>query len=388
MMFTKQKFKQYSEIVAKSAAVALIFFIPLSNSMTTVCSVIFLISCLFTLDQQKLQIAFKHPVTRAILILLGLYGLGLLYSIGTEADQLQTLRKMSRLLFIPLLLLIFYQASWRRYAILAYLTGVTILVTMQMFIPGARIKDSIFTSLFVVCAIFFLGHHLIDKPRYKWLIVPLIVLFTYYLMFISFGRTGQILLLALFTLFCWQRFGLNIKKQILALTLLIALIATAIILPSSFSTRQATAATEVQNFIQDRETSLAKSSMGLRMAFAQNAIKLVELKPIFGWGTGGFPQAYLKTFPDAKHNSSSTVNPHNQYLLTAAELGLVGLFSLLYLFFRLARGFWITKTPDARLGLGLIFAVAIGCLANSWLLDFASMFFFVTLTGVLLGSTR
>ena len=78
-----------------------------------------------------------------------------------------------------------------------------------------------------------------------------------------------------------------------------------------------------------------------------------------------------------------TVNPHNEYLLIATQIGLVGLACLLYLFFlqwRLAAQF----APHYRdLARGLVLMMVIGCMFNSLLLDHTEGLWFAWASGLL-----
>ncbi len=371
----------YLATTARLSAVAMVFFIPLSNTLTTVSSILLAISILLSMEQEQLRNLIYHPITVAVLIIFSLYCLGALYSIGSSAEIQQALRKMSRLLYIPLLIPLFSMAKWRRYASLAFLAAVFISIVSNMYLGQVFFKDNIFTSLFVAYAIFVLAHYAVTYPKYRLLSALMICLFTYYLLFINIGRSGQLLLLVLYLLFSWQRYGAKFKYQVISILVFVSIIAASLILPSSFSARQALALQELNNYLQLGNAAADNSSTGTRLAFAANALELIKQRPVFGWGTGSFAQANAQNIPP-------TVNPHNQYLLTGVELGLVGICSLIYLFITLIKHFWGSKDLDAYLGTGLVLAIAIGCMANSWLLDFASMFFLVILTGIYAGCRK
>src|SRR5260363_353019 len=66
-----------------------------------------------------------------------------------------------------------------------------------------------------------------------------------------------------------------------------------------------------------------------------------------------------------------TANPHNQYLLMAAELGLLGLGLLICLLIQIARAAARLAAPARHLLGCWLFIFAAGCLANSLLLDFS-----------------
>jgi O-antigen ligase len=81
-----------------------------------------------------------------------------------------------------------------------------------------------------------------------------------------------------------------------------------------------------------------------------------------------------------------TSNPHNEYFLTAVQLGLVGLAMLFIFGFSLWQS-TISLTGENKAALeGLVLTIGIGCLFNSQLLDAGEGRFFVVLSGIILGS--
>ena len=206
----------------------------------------------------------------------------------------------------------------------------------------------------------------------------------------NYGRTGQLLIFMLFCLFCWQQFKSNFKYLIMSGLLLLVVVGGITLLPSSFAVRGEIAKNELQHFIErDHVVMPHTSSVGLRLLMAHNSLELIKQKPLFGWGTGSFKAAYSRFVPyENIDKQEDRANPHNQYLLVAVELGIVGLLALLYFFVSLAREFLKSDSLDAKLGFGLLCTIAIGCLVNSWLLDFASMYFFVLLAAVFIAGTE
>jgi O-antigen ligase len=131
----------------------------------------------------------------------------------------------------------------------------------------------------------------------------------------------------------------------------------------------------------DRAASIV-SATGLRMEFYNNSLRIIGKNPIFGVGTGGFRSAYQRQIGDSQ--MVATDNPHNQYLLTGVELGLVGLVGLATLFiiqWRLA-----SRQPrgqDRMLAYAMLLAIATGCLFNSFLADHTEGLFYVWTTALL-----
>jgi O-antigen ligase len=79
----------------------------------------------------------------------------------------------------------------------------------------------------------------------------------------------------------------------------------------------------------------------------------------------------------------------NQYLLTAVQLGAVGLAALLALFalqWRLAAR--LATRADTDLARGLVILMLIGCLFNSFLNDHTQALFYAWLSGLLYAGLR
>ena len=123
-------------------------------------------------------------------------------------------------------------------------------------------------------------------------------------------------------------------------------------------------------------------STGIRLEFYRNTLDIVREHPIFGSGPGSFPSKYAEKVKGT--GMVSTQNPHNEYLLVAAQVGLVGIALMLNLFWqqwRLARR--LASPFETHLARGVVLTVACGCLFNSMLLDHTEGLLFAWLTAVL-----
>jgi O-antigen ligase len=380
--------RSYIGLVAKVLAVCLAAVIPLSNSLTTIISLLVAVACILYIDRPRFIMIIKHPITIAILIFIALNLIDITFSIASTNEIQQALRKYTRLLYFPLLLPLFTIIQWRNAAILSFLCAVAISVLAALSFGMLVFKDSIFTSFFVSFAIFTLLHYSVDYKRYRIIAILAALFFTYYLFFINIGRVGQFLFIILFLLFSWQRMAHSIKIQTMVISPLILIIIASIVLPSSFMSRQDKALREIQQYMNiDASLVPHESSMGTRLILAYNTLEIIKIKPLLGFGTGSFREAYAKYAPEVPREGIIRSNPHNQYLLTWAELGLPGLVSLLYLFFALMHTFIKSRNTAGYLGVGLVIAMAIGCCINSWLLDFTSAFFFVFFAAVFAAGT-
>ena len=89
------------------------------------------------------------------------------------------------------------------------------------------------------------------------------------------------------------------------------------------------------------------TSLGARFDMFKAAIILIEEKPIWGRGLGGYLEGgkeVRKVYPDIEWHVGNWSNPHNEILLVMVEKGFIGLITLLmlfaapaYLFFRALR---------------------------------------------------
>ena len=72
--------------------------------------------------------------------------------------------------------------------------------------------------------------------------------------------------------------------------------------------------------------------VGLRINFAVNTFELIKISPIFGIGTGDFPDEYKKINQIKSPEAHITSQPHNMYLLIFAQVGVLGLTVFLWFF--------------------------------------------------------
>jgi O-antigen ligase len=89
-----------------------------------------------------------------------------------------------------------------------------------------------------------------------------------------------------------------------------------------------------QSYSVARTTAASKNtSMGYRITFLINTSELIKKSPILGVGTGDFPAEYKKINDIRSPDVRTTVQPHNMYMLILAQLGLLGLVSLVWIFY-------------------------------------------------------
>lgn len=143
---------------------------------------------------------------------------------------------------------------------------------------------------------------------------------------------------------------------------------------------------------RDLAGETARQSLRVRVELARAGFRVIETRPLFGVGidrfhlvAGSFASAELNAlFPGRK-------NPHNDFLRVGAELGLVGLGLLLWIFADAGRRIWraITTTRDARvagLAAGLVAFLTTSLVSNPLMLREVSYAFWIALGLAVAGS--
>ena len=95
-----------------------------------------------------------------------------------------------------------------------------------------------------------------------------------------------------------------------------------------FNKRVDAALDNIQTYDSNKNTPV-----GQRITWAVNSWEVIMQNPILGIGTGDFPSEYTKINKLNTPQVVSTRNPHNMYILVSTQLGLLGLLSLLSIFY-------------------------------------------------------
>ena len=154
-------------------------------------------------------------------------------------------------------------------------------------------------------------------------------------MFITGGRAGQIMYFAMLVVLVFQYFPKNIFKAFLISSIIVAVTSSTFYINSEiFSDRVDVAVKELSDY-----KNHTHSSTGIRISAAINSWDIIKENPLIGVGTGDYRTEFIK-FSDKNElslttfrNGVMTYNPHNMYILTLVQFGLIGLLALLYMFY-------------------------------------------------------
>lgn len=388
---------RYSSIASRAATagqwgvIALGLSIPISVALDNI--LIGLIAVLWLMGgdlRGKAAVMRHNPVAVAALLLFGLLAVGTIYGSGDSG----VLLKYIDLLLIPVFLAFFQDAKTRERALFAFciaaIASVVVshlaylnLLTHSSLLPRESVypigfKASITHSLIVAFSAYLFAL-LAREEQNKTLRIGCIAIALFAahnVVFMTWGRTGYLVLVILFLYFfvvTYGRRGLIPFTAIAAATFLTAYAAS-----TTFHQRVNDVA---QQFMAWKPGKPSDDSVGERLEFYVNSLKLIREHPLIGSGTGSFPAVYARAVAD--RNMLATVNPHNEYLLIAVQIGLIGLASLIYLFYRQWRYAGELAPLFYRdLARGLVLTFVIGCLFNSLLLDHTEGLWFAWLSAL------
>jgi O-antigen ligase len=148
-------------------------------------------------------------------------------------------------------------------------------------------------------------------------------------MFITGGRTGQVMFFAMLAILIFQYFNNQKVKSLFIIVLVMpGIFYSAYLTSDLFQQRVDDAIKSVITYPENKQTSV-----GQRLTFSINAWYLVKENPVIGIGTGDFPTEYKKINQRNSPKTPNTTNPHNMYMLVSTQLGVLGLFSLLSIFY-------------------------------------------------------
>jgi O-antigen ligase len=367
------------------------FFIPISAAGNNIAFYIMLLFFLLSGNwQEKWQCVKTSRLSQAALLLWLLTFISILYSIATYHYALSMASKYDKLLFIPMLIYTLQSerdikwclnSFWAALVLtlaLGYLYGfLPIHLQNLYFIINTPFIMHIETNMMMAIFACWLTYHCLRKgvtlkARISYGASALVTV--YYVLAMSPARSGWVIFIALmiYLIYLFIRQG-QWPKSILIILLSIAAFGVATHSPE-FKTRVAEGHSDLQQYTKGNPDT----SWGARISFYQHTLLLVKQRWLIGTGIGGFDVAYhqlVEEFPSAV----PTANPHNQYLDTTSQLGILGVALLLWLYLSA----WYCRNrlnePQALIAQGICIAIMVGSLFNSWLMDLHAGFCFCLL---------
>ncbi len=339
--------------------VALLFSPPL-----TALAEVTLVACfLLSPDlRERLLAALRQPLVTAALALYALIGIGTLYSIVPWHDSLSMWWSWRKLLLLPLAAAIFDDTHWKRRlawiliavvalcALVSYLSLVMDL-NIYKYPPGITVRNHstqgmIFAVAAFTAAVLWRSTADLEVFQRRFLEVSFVLLVAN-IVYVTPGRSGYLVLMVLCVTFAMF---LVRGPARYAVGLLVPALATVLLATSPMARHRVT---EALDQMRNYDQSLELTSMGVRVVMWENTLDLIGERPWFGYGTGGFEQAYRHEVGGVSGwQGQVTSDPHNQFLKFTAEYGLFGL--AVFLAFILFAFRQKASSPYRILGLGVL----------------------------------
>lgn len=361
----------------------LMLAIYFSTFLTTVFLILLLLAWIISGNfLVSVEFLKQNKIILFAILLFGYFFIGVFYSSAISHDAILGLNKYRELLLIFILpaLLQSEYARIQMWNVFAFASAVTLLGSYLIYFGALNyiqesdptIKSRITHSIFISFFSFYCIHKFIQQDKYKTAYLVLFFLSVFNLFFMVSGRTGQLIFMALMLLFSIQQ--LTRKNALLFIGIGVFFLLMAICFSDKFG-RIYDGILESQNYLQSGQGG-NETSMGLRLSFWKNSLKIIAENPWFGHGTGSYMIEYGKVMAKTEVLSA---NPHNEYLMIAVQLGIPGL--LLFLAFLYSQYHYSLKlkNQDKWLAQGILVSLVITGLFNSPIFDFAEGHWFAVM---------
>ena len=379
-----------------AALVGTMLSLPLTNIFATLALLFWVFSgCK---PGQNWQTDLKNPAVTGALMLIGWMLLSLLWSHAPLQQTFIGIWKYRKLVYVPLMVFLFADPKWRDAAIKAWLGAAVVLMLYALIHilpdpigdghmgvhPALPLSTYSYITLgFVLIPALTVGLAWMMQGR-AWVdksLGALIALLTVaFVVLAQQGRTTYVTLTALLIFFILTQLK-STKKWLAMAVLLIAAISVGM-----FSS---TVQKRLSEVVVDSQTVLSSdtiASSGLRIGFWRTTLEIAKRNPILGTGMGTWADEYRKyvvSTPNTPKIAASGGNPHQEYLLMASQLGLVGLALFLIWIGRCFVGSRYLPRLERIAAQSLLVAFTVGCFFNSTLFDSATGHFFCIGLGIL-----
>ncbi|MBX3328802.1 MAG: O-antigen ligase family protein [Nitrospira sp.] len=363
--------------------------------------------------RERVHRMMTNPVALSVLLLFGWLLVGTLWGMGSLEERMLAVKKYADLLLIPLLVSMAISAQERRRAILALAASLIVTLVLSLALSGGFLPTGWFINcdsaspcavqkpiscdqsnpcvfkkhtthnLLMAFGVLLFGVFAWKSSRrwVRWGWAGAACLAASNVLLMVQGRTGYVVLAGLAMVAFHMYFGWRgIVAAIIALTVTFS---AAYQVSSSFHDRVDLVATGVTQWNPQMATY---DGVTERMELFYYTVEIIQSNPLIGVGTGGFAKAYAAHVQ--KTGLSVPTHPHNQYLLIMAQVGVVGLCLLFWLFVQQ----WRLTSPggdatDGLLARGLVVTIAITCLFQPALNDHTEKLFYCLFSGLMFSGT-
>jgi len=329
--------------------VTLAFLLPLTVAGANITIGVIGVLWFFSGDyKNKLNSILSNKLAVASIVFFFVHVLGLLWTEDMDWG-LHMVRKMWHFLLLLPILLTITKKGYIKYYISAFIAAITISELISYLVwfsilPDPFLKASAYNPTafmshisynpFLAIAIYLILHELLFNRTIKKAAYCFYSFFAFTMiinMFITGGRSGQVMFFIMLILLIFQFFNTNKIKAMVVSIFVVSIVGVSAFNCSEIFQHRVNKLISNVMIYPDGESR--ESSVGQRIMFAVNSLEIIKKHPLIGVGTGDFPVEYKKVSIKNTPGRILTVQPHNMYLLVLVQLGLVGLISLLSIFY-------------------------------------------------------
>jgi O-antigen ligase len=329
--------------------------------------------------RQRLVRALRDPIVIGLLPFAAMVVVATFYGPASWSNALSALAGWRRMLLLPLAAAVFDDERSKRLACNVFVVTCTLgavasFVTLSIRYsilhsePGIpfhnyAVQGMSFSLAITICIAAlvrpetFAGDRLLGDRRVMAIAAAVLMVDV---VFLLRGRSGYVSLIVMAV--AVVTFLVKGSWRAKACAGLAVLIGVGVVLASSPHVRNRIA--EGVHDIVTVDQATEASSLGFRVVFARNTLRMVQDHPLFGVGTGGFPDGY-QPYADSVSGwqGDATGDPHNQFLKIMGEQGLLGFAALLFLIVRALT--CAAPTPYRQVAAAILIGWCATSLANS-----------------------
>jgi O-antigen ligase len=350
---------------------------------------------IFNKDLRARFWSFKNqPLLLASGLFIFLLSIDCFYSVAPLKETLESLWGWRKILLLPLGLVLFNDTLWKNkfaYSLMTFV-GIVSLFCILFYLlelnirgqePGILIRNHatqgmIFSGTLFLMSVFLLFKKHILSIRRLW-VLGLMLIILGALFYMTPGRSGYLAFMVVTVYLGYLLFRAKLYKM---LSVVFLLSSTLLLSSPLVGERIELGVKEMQHV---DPVSIESSSMGMRMVLWKHSIELIQDRPLLGFGTGGFEEAYsqnIKDNPDWEKNIMH--DPHNQFLKIWVEMGMLGL--IVFLGMLASSFFQKSSKMYFHLGIGVLLAWCATSLFSSHFSTFTEGRFIYIWLGIMLAS--
>jgi O-antigen ligase len=348
---------------------------------------------------KDLRARFWHFKNQPLLLASGLFicllSVDCLYSVAPLKETLESLRGWRKILLLPLGLILFNDPLWKNkfaYSLMTFVGIVSLFCMLFYFLelnvreqePGVLIRNHATQGMIFSATLFLMGIILLFKKhilpiRSTWFL-GLMLMILGVLVYMTPGRSGYLAFMVVTVYLGYLLFRAKLYKM---LSVVFLLSSTLLLTSPLVQDRIELGIKEMQHHASS--SNIEANSIGDRMTIWKNTIELIKDRPLLGFGTGGFEDAYSEKIKDnPEWEKQLKHDPHNQFLKIWAEMGIFGL--MVFLSMLTSSLFQKSSKMYFHLGIGVLMAWCATSLFNSHFSTFTEGRFIYIWLGIMMAS--